>query len=182
MKEAGKGAIKFLAAGGGIASSAFALKKLDGVIPASVPPLAKKIAPGLATALVAYFLSTKVSDDRAKALMLGLGAGGVLDLIRKTLGDKIKFLQDNVPALSDIPRYRAVNTGGVGWDYYRDNSLQGLQGLGDAYALNGDTTQSMQGIAMQGIAMQGLGAQGGAMSAANGYALNGLGSAYALNG
>jgi hypothetical protein len=34
---------------------------------------------------------------------------------------------------------------------------------------------------MQGIAMQGLG-QGGAMSAANGYALNGLGDAYALNG
>jgi hypothetical protein len=178
MKEAGKGAIKFLAAGGGIASSAFALKKLDTVIPASVPPMAKKIIPGLATALVAYFLSTKVTDDRLKALMLGLGAGGALDLIRKTLGDKIKFLQDNVPALSDIPRYRAVNTGGVGWDYYRDNSLQGI---GDAYALNGDNTQSMQGIAMQGIAMQGLG-QGGAMSAANGYALSGLGDAYALNG
>lgn len=173
MKEAGQGAIKFLAAGGGIASSAFALKKLDTVIPASVPPLAKKIIPGLATALVAYFLSTKVSDDRLKALMLGLGAGGALDLIRKTLGDKIKFLQDNVPALSGMPAYRAVNTGGVGWDYYRDNSLQGV---GDAYALNGDTTQSMQGIAMQGLG------QGGNMSAANGYALNGLGDAYALNG
>jgi hypothetical protein len=173
MKEAGKGAIKFLAAGGGIASSAFALKKLDNVIPASVPVMAKKIIPGVATAVLAYFLSTKVSDDRLKALFLGLGAGGALDLLRKTLGDKIAFINDNVPALSDIPRYRAVNTGGVGWDYYRDNSLQGI---GDAYALNGDNTQSMQGIAMQGLG------QGGAMSAANGYALNGLGDAYALNG
>ncbi len=171
MKEAGKGAVKFLAAGGGIAGSAFALKQLDKVIPASVPVVAKKIMPGLATAVVAYFGSTKVTDERLKALLLGLGAGGMLDIVRKTLGDKIKFLQDNVPALSGMPGYRSVNTGGVGWDYYRDNSLQGL---GDAFALNGDTSTSMQGIAMQGIG------EGGAMSAANSYALSGVGDAYSL--
>jgi hypothetical protein len=101
--------------------------------------------------------------------MLGLGAGGALDIVRKTLGDKIQFLADNVPALSGPGRYAAVNTGDTGWNYYRDNSLQGL---GDAYALSG--------MSMQGISMQGLG-QGGNMSAANAFALNGLGDAFALN-
>jgi hypothetical protein len=170
MKEAGKGAVKFLAAGGGIAGSAFALKKLDSVIPASVPLIAKKIMPGLATALVAYFASTKVTDERLKALLLGLGAGGALDIVRKTLGDKIKFLADNVPALSGMPGYRSINTGDTGWNYYQTNSLQGM---GDAYALSG--SQSMQGTSMQGMG------EGGAMSAADSYALSGIGDAFALN-
>lgn len=172
IKEAGKGAVKFLAAGGGVAASAFALKQLDRVLPASVPALAKKIIPGLATAGLAFYLSTKVSDDRLKSLTLGIGAGGALDVVRKTLGDKIPFLQKNLPALNGMPGYRSVNTGGVGWDYYRDNSLQGL---GEAYQLMGESQMSMQGIAMQGLG------NGGDMSAANGYALNGgLGDAYAL--
>lgn len=164
-KEVGKAAIKFLEVGGGIGVGAFGLKKLDSFIPTSVPVLAKQIAPGLATALVAFVASTKVNNEHAKMALLGIGAGGMLDIVRKTLGPKIKFIADNTPALSGQPGYAAVNTGGVGWEYYRDNSLQGLGN--SAYALNGT---SMQGTSMQGANM----------SQMNSYALSGN-NAYALN-
>lgn len=164
VKKVGTPAVKFAAAGAGITVSAIGLKKLDGLLPATLHPLLRKLAPGVATMLIAYFLSTKVSDDRLKALVLGIGGGGALDAIRKFLPSN---LTAQVPALSGSPQYAAVNTGGVGWDYYRDNALQGvsmqgapyaLSGAG-AYALNGDNTFSMQG-------------PGGGMSAMNSYALN----------
>ncbi len=166
VKSAGKPAIKFIAAGVGITGSAFALKKLDALIPASVPTLVRKVGPGLLTAIVAYLLSQKVSDDRLKALMLGLGGGGMLDAIRKILPANFSA---NIPALSGQPGYAAVNTGGVGWDYYLQNSLQGV---GNPYALSGDA-MSMQGpgaYALNGdTSMQG---PGGGMQAMSSYALN----------
>ncbi len=166
VKSVGSPAIKFVAAGGGIAASAFALKKLDALIPASVPTLVRKLGPGVLTAIAAYFLSKQVSDDKLKALMLGLGAGGALDALRKVL--PANFAQ-NIPALSGLPGYAAVNTGGVGWDYYLQNSLQGL---GDAYALSGET--SMQGAdayALNGDSVSMQGAGGGYQNYSN-YALN----------
>lgn len=172
LKEAGQTVAKFGAGAAGLTVAAFGLKKTNELLPASTPDLAKKIAPGLVAMLVAYGVSAKVANDKVKSLLFGVGLAGFADLLLKTLGPKIGFIQNNVPALSGLPGYRAVNTGGVGWDYYRDNALQGL---GDAYALSGDSF-SMQGTSMQGL---GQGTPGGAMSAAAPYALNG--SAYVLN-
>lgn len=167
LKEAGQTVLKFGAGAAGLTVAAFGLKKTNELLPASTPDIAKKIVPGLAAMLIAWGFSAKVANDKAKALAFGLGLAGFADLLLKTVGPKVGFIQDNVPALSGLPGYRAVNTGGVGWDYYRDNALQGL---GNAYALSG---------------------QGGAMSAADAYALNGtsmqgtsmqgVGNAYALN-
>lgn len=169
MKEAGQTVLKFGSGAVGLTAGVLAMKTVNNVLPASFPDIAKKIGPGLAAMLAAYFLSAKVSNDKLKALSMGLGLAGFADLARKVLGDKIALINDNVPSLSGIPGYRSVNTGGVGWDYYRDNSLQGL---GNPYALNGDSF-SMQGTpyALNGdsFSMQG---PGGAMSAMNAYALN----------
>jgi hypothetical protein len=166
-KELGKAGLSFLEVGGGLTVGAIGLKKLDSLIPAQVPALARQILPGLTTAVVAYVASTKVKNEHAKKVLIGLGTGGALDVVRKVVGPRVKWVQDNVPALAGTPGYAAVNQGGTGWDYYRDNSLQGLGNA--AYALNGT---SMQGTSMQGW--------GGGMSAANSYALNGN-DAYALN-
>lgn len=176
LKEAGQTIAKFGAGAAGLTVAAIGLKTTNDLLPASTPDLAKKIAPGLVAMLVAYGVSAKVANDKVKSLLFGVGLAGFADLLLKTLGPKVGFIQANVPQLSGLgvlPGYRSVNTGGVGWDYYRDNALQGL---GDAYALNGDTTTSMQGTSMQGL---GYGTPGGAMSAAAPYSLNG--SAYALN-
>ena len=167
MKEAGQTVIKFGAGAAGLTVGALAMKQVNNLLPASFPDIAKKIGPGLAGMLLAYLLSAKVSDDKLKALAMGLGLAGFADLARKLLGDKVKFIADNVPSLSGTPGYAAVNQGGTGWEYYRDNSLQGLGNA--AYALNGN-------VAMQGVSMQGT---GGGFSQMNSYALNG--SAYALN-
>lgn len=172
MKEAGQTVLKFGSGAAGLTVGSVALKQLNKVLPASFPELAKKIAPGTLTMLLAYFLSTKVSNDKAKAMLMGLGLSGFADLILKTLGN-VKLVADNVPALSGPPGYRAVNTStATGWDYYRDNSLQGL---GNAYALNGDSF-SMQGLRGAPYALNGdysMQGPGGAMSAMDAYALNG---------
>ncbi|MGL6121681.1 MAG: hypothetical protein ACRC1W_01330 [Shewanella sp.] len=187
MKEAGQTVLKFGSGAAGLTVGSVALKQLNKVLPASFPEIAKKIGPGLATMLLAYFLSTKLSNDKLKSLSFGLGLAGFADLALKVLGG-VKLIADNVPSLSGMPGYKAVNTGGVGWDYYRDNSLQGvgnpyalngesfsMQGMGNPYALNGESF-SMQGMgnpyALNGesFSMQG---QGGNMSAMNSYALNG---------
>ena len=173
MKEAGQTVLKFGSGAVGLTAGALAMKTVNNVLPASFPDIAKKIGPGLAAMLAAYFLSAKVSNDKLKALAMGLGLAGFADLAKKLLGDKIKLISDTVPTLSGMPGYSPVVTsGGVGWDYYVKNSLQGL---GNPYALNGDSF-SMQGVgnpfALNGdsFSMQGLG--NGAMSPANAYALN----------
>lgn len=166
MKEAGQTVLKFGSGAVGLTVGSIGMKKLNDVLPASLPDIAKKIGPGLAAMLAAYILSAKISNDKAKALFMGLGLAGFADLALKLLGDKVSLISQNVPALSGIPAYKAVNTGGVGWDYYRDNSLQG-----DPYALNGDSF-SMQGYSMQGDPFALNGAPGGAMSAMSPYALN----------
>jgi hypothetical protein len=163
-KEAGVTAGKFGIGAVGLTAGAYGMKKINDFLPANTPDFAKKIGPGLAGMLIAFLLGVKFSDDRLKALAFGIGLAGFSDVAKKLLGDKVQFIADNVPSLTGLPGYAAVNTGGIGWEYYRDNSLQGL---GDAYALNG--SQSMQGTSMQG----------GAMSAMDTYALNGDG--YALN-
>ena len=169
MKQAGQTVIKFGAGAAGLTVGSVALKQLNKVLPVTLPEMVKKIGPGLTTMLVSYLLSTKVDNDKLKSLVFGLGLAGFADLALKVLGG-VRLIADNVPTLSGMPSYRSVNTGGVGWDYYRDNSLQGL---GNAYALNGDSF-SMQGIgnpyALNGTSMQG---NGGAMSAMDSYALNG---------
>lgn len=171
MKEAGQTVLKFGSGAAGLTVGAIAMKKLNELLPVSFPEIANKIGPGLAAMLLAYLLSVKVSNDKAKALAMGLGLAGFADLVRKLLGDKVKLIADNVPTLSGMPGYAAVNTGGVGWDYYRDNSLQGL---GNPYALNGGDTFSMQGYSMQGVGNPyALNGSGGAMSAMDSYALNG---------
>lgn len=170
MKEAGQTVLKFGSGAVGLTAGALAMKTVNNVLPASFPDIAKKIGPGLAAMLAAYFLSAKVSNDKLKALAMGLGLAGFADLAKKLLGDKIKLISDNVPTLSGLPGYAAVANTNPGWDYYVKNSLQGL---GNPYALNGDSF-SMQGApyALNGdsFSMQGLGA--GAMSPANAYALN----------
>lgn len=163
MKEAGQTVLKFGAGAAGLTAGALAMKQVNNLLPASLPDILKKIGPGLAGMLIAYLLSAKVSDDKLKALAMGLGLAGFADLAKKLLGDKVAFIQENVPTLSGMPGYAAVNTNtATGWDYYRQNSLQGvsMQGLGDAYALSG-------GVSMQG------------MSPMDSYALSG--GAYALN-
>jgi len=170
MKEAGQTVLKFGAGAAGLTVGSVALKQLNKVLPVTLPEMVKKIGPGLTTMLVSYLLSTKVDNDKLKSLVFGLGLAGFADLALKLLGG-VRLIADNVPTLSGMPSYRSVNTGGVGWDYYRDNSLQGfgnayaLNGFGNAYALNGDS-MSMQGTSMQGT-------PGGAMSAMDSYALNG---------
>lgn len=173
-KEAGQTVVKFGAGAAGLTVGKLGMTQVSKVLPASFPAIAKKVAPGIAGMLLAYLISAKVTNDKLKAMAMGLGLAGFADLAVKLLGDKVPFIKDNVPALSGAP-YAAVNTGGVGYDYYRDNSLQGLgdpfalsgismQGMGNPYALNGDNVASMQGTSMQG--------GGGAMSAAGAYALN----------
>lgn len=150
VKQVGSAVVKFGAGGVGLAASVFSLKKIDSLIPASVPALIKNLAPGVATMLVAFFFSQKVSDDRAKALLLGMGAGGFIDALRKTLGSKIALINSATPALSglgaNIP-YRAVNTGDFPPSYYKENAFQGL---GSAYALSGSGVPLQGGISMQG--------------------------------
>lgn len=162
-KKAVKPLVKFASAGVGIAGSALLLQKVGGVLPASWPALVRKVGPGVATMIISYLLSTKVSDERLKALALGVGAGGALDAIRKVISDIPALSQyaSNLPALSGSPGYQAVATTSPGWDYYLQNSLQGLGT--SPYALNGDTTFSMQGPG-----------NGGGMQSANAYALNGM--------
>lgn len=178
IKEAGQTVLKFGAGAAGLTVAAFGLKKTNELLPASTPDIAKKVVPGLVSMLIAWGFSAKVANEKAKSLAFGIGLAGFADLLLKTLGPKVGFIQANVPALSGLgvlPGYVANNAGGTGWNYYRDNALQGL---GNAYALNGDSI-AMQGTSMQGTSMQGLGKGGGAMSAANGYALSG--TAYALS-
>lgn len=171
MKEAGQTVIKFGSGAAGLTVGSVALKQLNKVLPASFPEIAKKIGPGLATMLLAYLLSVKVSNDKLKSLAFGLGLAGFADLALKVLGG-VKLIADNVPSLSGLPGYAAVNTGGVGWDYYRDNSLQGLGN--NAFALNG---MSMQGLGNNAYALNGdsvsMQGPGGGMSQMNSYALNG---------
>jgi hypothetical protein len=172
MKEAGQTVLKFGSGAAGLTAGSIAMKQVNKVLPASFPDIAKKIGPGLAAMLLAYFLSTKVDNDKLKALAMGLGLAGFADLALKLLGDKLKLISDNVPALSGMPGYRAVNTNtSTGWDYYRQNSLQGL---GNPYALNGES------FSMQGTSMQGLGA--GSMNSMNSYALSGLGESFSMQG
>lgn len=174
MKQAGQTVLKFGAGAAGLSLGAFGLKKVGGLLPDSVPAIGKKVVPGLVVMLVSYFAAVKFDNDKIKSVLFGLGLSGFADIVLKLLGDKVSFIQANVPALSGIPQYRAFNSGGVGYDYFLYNSLQGLKGLGSPYALNGDA-MSMQGTSMQGTSMQGpysLNGQGGNMSAMNSYALN----------
>lgn len=172
MKEAGQTVLKFGSGAAGLTVGSIALKQLNKVLPASLPDIAKKVAPGLSTMLLAYFISTKVNNDKAKSAAMGVGLAGFADLLLKVAGN-VKLVSDNVPQLSGMPGYAAVNTGGVGWDYYRDNSLQGLGS--NPYALNG--AFSMQGLGNNAFALNGdafsMQGPGGLMSAANSYALNG---------
>lgn len=175
-------AAKFGEVAVGLTASAVALKQVDSLIPVGTNDMIKKLAPGLATALIAFFASTKIKNPHLQMGLIGIGTGGFVDILRKTLADKVKFIADNAPAMSGLSGqsgYAAVNTGGVGWNYYRDNSLQGL---GDAYALNGGPSYALSGTSMQGTSMQGTSMQGygGGASQAASYALNGPG-AYALN-
>src|SRR5688572_25690658 len=108
MKEAGQTVLKFGSGAVGLTAGALAMKQVNNVLPASFPDIAKKIGPGLAAMLAAYFLSSKVSNDKLKALAMGLGLAGFADLARKLLGDKISLIAENVPSLSGMPGYRAV--------------------------------------------------------------------------
>ena len=162
-KEAGKTVVKFGAGAAGLTAGALALKQVNKALPAEFPMLAKQLTPGLATMLLAYLVSAKVTDDRLKALAMGLGLSGFSDLVLKTLGSKVKLIADNVPALSGlgVPGYAAVNQGSFPPSYYAENAFQGL---GDSpYALNG---------------LRGVPINGGVPMNGSAYALNG--SAYAL--
>lgn len=187
VKSGGSVALQFGSGVAGFGLGSFGMKK----IPSTITNISviDKLIPGLAGMGLAFFLWKKFkSNEYATVGAIGLGIAGFADAFNKLampwLTTQFPSLAltigQNVPRLSGTPGYAAVNTGGVGWDYYRDNSLQGLgnayalNGLGNAYALNGG--MSMQGTSMQGTSMQG---NGGAMSAANSYALNG--NPYALN-
>lgn len=154
--------IKFGAGGVGLAAAVFSLKKLDSLIPTSFPAVVKNLAPGVATMLAAWFFSTKVSDERAKALLLGMGAGGFVDALRKVLGSKVPFIASNTPALSGlgVPGYRAVNQGDFPPSYYKENAFQGL-GNNNTYALSGRGVPLQGGVPMNGpYSLSGLGSSG----------------------
>lgn len=161
-KEAGQTVVKFGAGAAGLTVGALALRQVNKVLPANFPPIAKQVTPGIATMILAYLLSANVKDDRAKAIAMGLGLSGFADLTLKTLGDKVKLIAENVPALSGLgqPGYAAVNQGSFPASYYKDNAFQGLGN--NAYSLNG-----FRGVPVQGIPMNG-----------QAYALNG--TPYAL--
>jgi hypothetical protein len=154
-KEAGQTVVKFGAGAAGLTAGALAMKLINSKLPASTPTLAKKIAPGLAGMLIAYIISAKTGNDKLKSIAFGLGLAGFADVLRKTLGDKVAFIQDNVPSLSGTG-YAAVNQGDFPPSYYLKNAFQGVP-------VNGNDSYSMMGVPLNGGA----------------YALNG--SAYALN-
>jgi hypothetical protein len=156
VKEAGETALKFGSGAAGLTAGALAMKLINSKLPTSTPALAKKIAPGLVGMLLAYFISAKTSNDKLKAVAFGIGLAGFADVLKKTLGDKISFINDNVPTLSGTG-YAAINTGDFPPSYYERNAFQGVP-------MNGDSSYSMMGVPMNG---------------GNSFALSG--GAYALN-
>lgn len=155
VKEAGQTALKFGAGAAGLTGGVLAMRLINSKTPANAPALVKKVLPGLAGMLLAYFINAKTSNDKLKSVAFGLGLAGFADVLKKTVGDKVAFINDNVPSLSGTG-YAAVNQGDFPPSYYLKNAFQGVP-------VNGDSSYSMMGVPVNGSA----------------YALNG--SAYALN-
>jgi hypothetical protein len=160
VKKAGQTALKFGAGATGLTAGVLAMRLINSKLPSSFPTLAKNIVPGLGGMLLAYFISTKTDNDKLKSLAFGLGLAGFADVLKKTLGDKVAFINDNVPTLSGTG-YAAINTGDFPPSYYLRNAFQGVP-------MNGNDSFSMMGVPMNG----GMGN--------NSFALNG-GGAYVLN-
>jgi hypothetical protein len=155
VKEAGQTALKFGAGAAGLTAGALAMKLINSKLPASFPDLAKKITPGLAGMLLAYFISAKTSNDKAKSIAFGIGLAGFADILKKTVGSKIAFINDNVPSLSGTG-YAAVNTGDFPPSYYLNNAFQGvpINGADSSFALMGNSyaLSGMRGVPMNGSA------------------------------
>jgi hypothetical protein len=155
VKKAGQTALKFGAGAAGLTAGVLAMRLINAKLPSSTPDLAKKIAPGLAGMVLAYVISAKTDNDKLKSVAFGLGLAGFADVLKKTVGDKISFIKDNVPSLSGTG-YAAVNQGDFPPSYYEQNAFQGVP-------VNGSSSYDLMGVPVNGSP----------------YALNG--SAYALN-
>jgi hypothetical protein len=130
-------------------------------------PIVKKLVPGAAGIAAAIFLTPKVSDPKLKALLMGLGLAGFVDLYSKN----VKPLLANVPFLSDISESvpslgngvgPQTNTGDYPPSYYYKNAFQGPA----------DGGYQLKGFSMQGPADGGYQLKGFSMQGAGSYALN----------
>ncbi len=146
----------------GIAGAVIALKQVDKLLPASVPPVVKNVVPGLVTAGVAFFLSTKIENKYAKFAFLGMGTGAVIDIGRKVV-PAIAAYTPSLSGLRGFP-YRAWDTGDYPVSYYERNSFQGLGNTppfalngNTPFALNGDTAYAMSGLPVNGLPVNGMG-------------------------
>jgi hypothetical protein len=135
LEKAGSTAGKFGSAAAGLAVGTFVMKK----IPAFGPPIVQKLAPGLAGMLLAYFISTKATNEYAKSAALGLGLAGFVNALKNTVGDKLPgFLSENL-ALSGVGYVQ--NTGEYGPDWFAqpvngfENSLLGVGNAPDVNRL-----------------------------------------------
>jgi hypothetical protein len=164
-KEAGQTVLKFGAGAAGLTVGSIGLKFVNSKLPDSVPDLAKKIIPGLAAMGAAYVLSAKVDNDKVKSIAFGLGLAGFADVLKRTLGDKIALINDNVPSLSGTPQ-ATMNTGDYPPSYYFRNAFQGVP-------MNGADAFSLSGVPMNGLrGLRGAGAYALSGGGKSGYALS----------
>lgn len=154
----------YLAGAVGIMGGVFLLSK----VPKSGQPLLDKVAPGVLAMAIGAVLGSKVENKSVKFAAFGLGVGGAIDLLRKVVGDKVEFLNKNLPAMSGLrglgyPGYKAVNQGDYPPSYYKDNTFQGLGT--SPYALSGSAKP-----------FKGMGTSPYALSGTSAYALSGMGN------
>lgn len=184
---------KFATAGGGLVGSSWIMQRIPLM---NAPMWAQRVVPGLAGIILALIVKSfsKKSGSYADNLATGVGLAGVMDIIKKTIGDKLPAgIASAIPTLSGVGRMGYVqNYGAYPPSYYRDN----VQGLGNtAYALQGpgmgrvgNTAYALQGpgmgrvgntaYALQGMSMM---TNGGSRSMGNNM-LQGLGAQRMLLG
>lgn len=157
-KAAASAAGTYVAAALGLAGAVVALKQVDKLLPSAVPAVVKNVAPGLVSAGLAFFLSTKIENKYAKYAFLGMGAGAVIDIGRKVVPAIAGF----TPSLSGLGRnfpYSAWDTGDYPMSYYETNTFQGLRG-NNAFALNGGESSpfALNGLPVNGLPVNGVNA------------------------
>lgn len=147
----------------GLAGAFFLLKKVGSLLPESVPTAIKNVAPGLVSAGLAFFLSTKIDNKYAKYAFLGMGAGAIIDIGRKVVPAIAGF----TPSLSGLGSahfgYKAYDTGDYPMSYYEQNSFQGLGNTmpyalngNQAFALNGNNAFALNGLPVNGLPVNGV--------------------------
>jgi hypothetical protein len=167
-KKAGSTLGNYGLAAAGVFTAILVLQKVDGLLPASTPPILKKIGPGLVTSAGAIFAGTKIKNEYLRYSLFGVGTGAAVSILFRTLSGKIPFLANLSPAslsgmrgsgLQGAP-YKAFDTGDYPASYYKENAFQGL----------GNSPFALNGLPMNGSPF-----------ALNGLPMNGSSMPYALN-